>query len=135
MVCKVRDCLLSKKDLVVLLNLSFSCTPGSWAQHTGETQDIAGLDDYVASLYWAAATMSSTGYGDIHAHNTASQLIAIAVMLTGLLLYGYCLSSITATLANSAAPKYANNFSVYISNVSHSETRNRKWYLFFFSPS
>ena len=64
--------------------------------------------------------MSSTGYGDIHAHNTTSQLIAIMVMLTGLLLYGYCLSSITATLANSAAPKYANNISVYISYVSHS---------------
>jgi len=82
-----------------------TCTPGSWAQHTGETQTVAGLDDYVASLYWAAATMSSTGYGDIHAHNTESQLIATVVMLTGLLLYGYCLSTIAATLANSAAPK------------------------------
>ena len=88
------------------IHVSCSCTPGSWAQHTGETQTVAGLDDYIASLYWAAATMSSTGYGDIHAHNTQSQLIATAVMLTGLLLYGYCLSSIAATLANSAAPKY-----------------------------
>jgi len=50
--------------------------------------------------------MTSTGYGDIHAHNTQSQLIATVVMLIGLLLYGYCLSSIAATLANSAAPKY-----------------------------
>lgn len=49
--------------------------------------------------------MSSTGYGDIHAYNTESQLIATVVMLVGLLLYGYCLSSIAATLANSAAPK------------------------------
>jgi len=110
MICKVRDCQLRTNDLVVLLVLSCSCTPGSWAQHTGETQNIAGLDDYVASLYWAAATMSSTGYGDIHAHNTESQLIAIVVMLIGLLLYGYCLSSITATLANSAAPKYAKKY-------------------------
>jgi len=104
----VIDCQLSTRDLAVLLDLSCSCTPGSWAQHTGETQTIAGLDDYIASLYWAAATMSSTGYGDIHAHNTESQLIAIVVMLIGLLLYGYCLSTIAATLANSAAPKYAN---------------------------
>ena len=63
-------CQLSTKDLVVLLDLSCSCTPGSWAQHTGEAQSVSGLDDYIASLYWAAATMSSTGYGDIHAHNT-----------------------------------------------------------------
>lgn len=64
-----------------------------------------GLEDYVACLYWAAATMSSTGYGDIHAYDATSQLIAICVMIIGLLLYGYCLSSIAATLANSAAPK------------------------------
>ncbi|RMX52129.1 hypothetical protein pdam_00015157 [Pocillopora damicornis] len=81
------------------------CTEGSWAQHTGNTHRIAGFGDYISSLYWAAATMSSTGYGDIHAHNMESQLIATVVMLTGLLLYGYCLSSIAATLANSAAPK------------------------------
>lgn len=49
--------------------------------------------------------MSSTGYGDIHAHDRDTQLISIAVMLVGLLLYGYCLSSIAATIANSAAPK------------------------------
>lgn len=88
--------------------LAFSyvrCTAGSWAQHIGRSGMKAGLSDYIASLYWAAATMSSTGYGDIHAHNTASELIATVVMLTGLLLYGYCLSSIAATLANSAAPK------------------------------
>ncbi|XP_058949071.2 uncharacterized protein [Pocillopora verrucosa] len=82
-----------------------TCTEGSWAQHTGNTHRIAGFGDYISSLYWAAATMSSTGYGDIHAHNMESQLIATVVMLTGLLLYGYCLSSIAATLANSAAPK------------------------------
>jgi len=105
------------------MDLSCSCTPGSWAQHTGETQTMAGLDDYIASLYWAAATMSSTGYGDIHAHNTESQLIAIVVMLTGLLLYGYCLSSITATLANSAAPKYAKNY------ISVRIALQSKWYI------
>ncbi|CAH3024940.1 unnamed protein product, partial [Porites evermanni] len=81
------------------------CHDGSWAQHIGRSGTKAGLTDYIASLYWAAATMSSTGYGDIHAYNTESQLIATVVMLVGLLLYGYCLSSIAATLANSAAPK------------------------------
>ena len=25
---------------------------------------------YITSLYWAAATSASVGYGDIHAHNT-----------------------------------------------------------------
>ncbi|XP_068721829.1 uncharacterized protein [Montipora capricornis] len=82
-----------------------SCTPTSWAQHIGRDGLVAGVSDYVATLYWAAATMSSTGYGDIHAHDSDTQLICIAVMLAGLLLYGYCLSSIAATITNSAAPK------------------------------
>ncbi|XP_068721896.1 uncharacterized protein [Montipora capricornis] len=82
-----------------------TCTPTSWAQHIGRENLVAGVSDYIAALYWAAATMSSTGYGDIHAHDSDTQLICIAVMLAGLLLYGYCLSSIAATIANSAAPK------------------------------
>ena len=80
-----------------------SCDSGSWAQHIGNIS--VGTDEYIASLYWAAATMSSTGYGDIHAHDASSQLIAVLVMFVGLLLYGYCLSSIAATLANTATPK------------------------------
>nr|XP_054756976.1 uncharacterized protein LOC129263078 [Lytechinus pictus] len=61
--------------------------------------------EYIQSLYWAAATMTSTGYGDISAHSTIGRAIALAAMLVGLLLYGYCLSSIAATLANSDAPR------------------------------
>jgi len=104
------------KHFAAFLDMSCSCTPGSWAEDTGETQTVAGLDDYIASLYWAAATMSSTGYGDIHAHSTETRLIATAVMLIGLLLYGYCLSSIAATLANSAAPKYVIYFFIYFTH-------------------
>ena len=61
--------------------------------------------EYVISLYWAAATMTSTGYGDISAHTTPGRAVALVAMLVGLLLYGYCLSSIAATLANSDAPR------------------------------
>ncbi|XP_071497085.1 uncharacterized protein [Diadema antillarum] len=61
--------------------------------------------EYIISLYWAAATMTSTGYGDISAHTTVGRAIALGAMLVGLLLYGYCLSSIAATLANGDAPR------------------------------
>ncbi|XP_022094111.1 uncharacterized protein LOC110981133 isoform X3 [Acanthaster planci] len=63
------------------------------------------FDEYVTALYWAAATMTSTGYGDISAHTTIGRAIALGAMLIGLLLYGYCLSSIAATLANADAPR------------------------------
>lgn len=86
-------------------SIIISCAEEGWAQHISVANGTAGSREYIASMYWAAATMSSTGYGDIHAHDTSSQLISVVVMLCGLLLYGYCLSSIAATLANSAAPK------------------------------
>ena len=39
------------------------------------------------------------------AHTTIGRSLALAAMLIGLLLYGYCLSSIAATLANADAPR------------------------------
>ncbi|PIK48172.1 tetrameric potassium-selective cyclic nucleotide gated channel [Apostichopus japonicus] len=49
--------------------------------------------------------MTSTGYGDISANTTLGRFIALVAMLIGLLLYGYCLSSIAATLANTDTPR------------------------------
>ncbi len=69
-------------------------------------RNTSAFEEYVISLYWAAATMTSTGYGDVSAHSTIGRTIALAFMLIGLLLYGYCLSSIAATLANADAPRY-----------------------------
>ncbi|XP_068704187.1 uncharacterized protein [Montipora foliosa] len=82
-----------------------TCTPVSWAQHIGRRNLVACVSDYVAALYWAAATMTSTGYGDIHARGSVTQLISTAVMLAGLVLYGYFFASITGTISNYAAPK------------------------------
>ncbi|XP_077978719.1 uncharacterized protein LOC144434138 [Glandiceps talaboti] len=82
-----------------------ACTAGSWAEFADITPETSPFEEYVLALYWAAATMSSTGYGDISAHTTLGRAIALAAMLIGLLLYGYCLSSIAATLANADAPR------------------------------
>ncbi|XP_070566365.1 uncharacterized protein [Ptychodera flava] len=84
---------------------SNNCTAGSWADHADIRPDTDPFKEYVLAMYWAAATMSSTGYGDISAHTTVGRAIALAAMLVGLLLYGYCLSSIAATLANADAPR------------------------------
>lgn len=67
--------------------------------------DSTAVEEYIISLYWAAATMTSTGYGDISANTTLGRFIALVAMLFGLLLYGYCLSSIAATLANKDTPR------------------------------
>ena len=56
---------------------------------------------YVASIYWAAATTTSTGYGDIRAVGTLERAYSIVVMIMGLLLYGTILATVAATIANS----------------------------------
>jgi len=57
------------------------------------------------SIYWAAATMTSTGYGDITAMTSRGEFIVLFVLIIGLLVYGYSLSTIAATLANKLSAK------------------------------
>ena len=61
------------------------------------------MQDYIISLYWASATLTSVGYGDISAHNAREMVFALVVQLIGIILYGYCLGVIAATLTNAAS--------------------------------
>eukprot|EP00118_Oscarella_pearsei_P012897 m.98493 g.98493 ORF g.98493 m.98493 type:complete len:2159 (+) comp36987_c0_seq18:234-6710(+) len=83
------------------------CLSYSWAKRVGVTNGTAPQWDYILSLYWAAATMSSTGYGDVRAFSPGELVYAVLAMMAGLMLYGYCLSTIAATSANAAYAKVA----------------------------
>ncbi|XP_037081197.1 uncharacterized protein LOC119101913 [Pollicipes pollicipes] len=62
-------------------------------------------DTYILSLYWAAATMSTTGYGDIVAMTTLEYHISILVMVFGLVLFAFSLASYASLLTNQERPK------------------------------
>ena len=49
--------------------------------------------------------MSSTGYGDIYAYTNVGRFFTLSAMLIGLILYGYTLAVMAATLTNADAPR------------------------------
>jgi voltage-gated potassium channel Kch len=51
------------------------------------------------ALYWAVATGTTVGYGDVTPHNPAGRLIAVVVMLTAIPLFGAAFSLFTSGLA------------------------------------
>ena len=60
---------------------------------------------YILSLYWAAATMSTTGYGDIVALTTVEYCLSVLTMVLGLILFSYTLASYASLLTNRDKPK------------------------------
>ena len=77
----------------------------SWATRAGINSTHTDLFNYVVSMYWSCATLTSTGYGDISAMSRREEVIAMFVMIAGLLVYGYCICNIYSTLIHLLAPR------------------------------
>ena len=78
---------------------------GSWASYHQLDLSHSIMKNYVTSFYFSAVTLTSTGFGDIHAHTTIEQIFVIFLSLIGFMLYGYCLATLASTLGNNALPK------------------------------
>ncbi|OIT23974.1 PREDICTED: potassium channel KAT3-like isoform X1 [Nicotiana attenuata] len=52
-------------------------------------------DRYITSLYWSIVTMTTTGYGDLHAENSREMLFDIFYMLFNLGLTSYIIGNMT----------------------------------------
>ncbi|KAI8525836.1 hypothetical protein RHMOL_Rhmol13G0261900 [Rhododendron molle] len=52
-------------------------------------------DRYVASIYWSITTLTTTGYGDLHAENTREMLFTSFYMLFNLGLTAYLIGNMT----------------------------------------
>uniref|UniRef100_A0A0E0NW68 Potassium channel domain-containing protein n=2 Tax=Oryza TaxID=4527 RepID=A0A0E0NW68_ORYRU len=50
---------------------------------------------YVASMYWFITTLSTVGYGDMHAENTGEMVYTTAYMLFNLGLTAYIIGNMT----------------------------------------
>lgn len=66
--------------------------PQNWQQLAEQNgfidPEYTDAENYVASFYWAATTMLTIGYGDIHAVNNKEKVFAIVTMLVGSITLG-----------------------------------------------
>ena len=49
----------------------------------GRARRLSAADVYLCALYWAAATVSTVGYGDVAATNRTERVAAVAIMTAG----------------------------------------------------
>eukprot|EP00058_Branchiostoma_floridae_P022784 XP_002608274.1 hypothetical protein BRAFLDRAFT_87952 [Branchiostoma floridae] len=77
---------------------------GGWTASTGTNflfpNNNTGYE-YVMSVYWATATSTSTGYGDVHAQTLSEKAYSIVAMLAGVaVFFGMILGGMTSMLTN-----------------------------------
>jgi hyperpolarization activated cyclic nucleotide-gated potassium channel 1 len=71
----------------------------SWIVMGGFADKEVG-SKYLASFYWAFTTVSTVGYGDIHAYNDTEMIMAIICMMVGAGFYSMIVSSITSLMSS-----------------------------------
>ena len=59
---------------------------------------------YTANVYWTMATLTSTGYGDLHGVTALEQWFSVAVMLTGIIMFGFLFGGFASILSNRDSP-------------------------------
>ena len=110
---------------VVLLSHWFACIwglqvalgdkQGSWVESFGYCEPSPDRPDgydcpggamsiYSASVYWAVMTITSIGYGDIHAtdRNVSEQVVTTLLMLSGGMLWGHVIGTFCGVIATMA---------------------------------
>lgn len=65
-------------------------------------------DRYITSLYWSIVTLTTTGYGDLHAENPREMLFDIFYMLFNLGLTSYIIGNMTNLVVHKTG--YTRNF-------------------------
>lgn len=71
--------------------------PDSWVMRMGY-QDSSISTKYLASVYWAVATILTVGYGDIHGETTIERGVAVVWMLIGVAFYAFMIGIITSVV-------------------------------------
>ena len=63
-------------------------------------QDSDSLSVYIAACYWAIATLTTVGYGDISAHTLLERVVAVGWMVFGIFFFSFTIGSLTAMVTH-----------------------------------
>ncbi|URD87669.1 Potassium channel [Musa troglodytarum] len=78
---------------------------------------------YVTAIYWSITTLTTTGYGDLHAENTREMVFGICYMLFNLGLTSYLIGNMTNLVVHGTS--HTKNFRDTIQAASEFASRNK----------
>ena len=55
---------------------------------------------YTTGLYWTVTTITTVGYGDISATNTAERIVASIIMIIGVIAFSFSTGSLSSIIQN-----------------------------------
>jgi hypothetical protein len=73
---------------------------GTWVYRKDLDYQASIRDLYINSIYWAAQTLTTVGYGDFGAENSLEMVITIIWMLLGAAFYSVVVGSLTSVIIN-----------------------------------
>lgn len=72
-------------------------SPNTWLR-AGHMEEANSKDQYVAALYWAVTTLTTTGFGDVIPVNTIERIYGITLMMLAAGLYSLLIGKVGAVL-------------------------------------
>ena len=78
--------------------------PETWVTELQLDQDNKERQ-YLFSFYWAISTISTVGFGDVHAYNPAEKIFSIAWMCIGVGFYSYTVGALSSIMTDSNSKK------------------------------
>ncbi|CAI9784831.1 unnamed protein product [Fraxinus pennsylvanica] len=81
---------------------------GTWiGSQVPDFEDRSVWLGYTYSMYWSIVTLTTTGYGDLHAHNTGEKIFSIFYMLFNIGLTAYLIGNMTNLIVHSSVRTFA----------------------------
>ena len=60
--------------------------------------DKSGPYQYLVSVYWALQTLTTVGYGDIHAYSVSEKIAALVWMILGVGFYSFTIGNLSSII-------------------------------------